>query len=354
VAIAARTDADGLLEDLNAAQREAVTATSGPVAILAGAGTGKTRVISRRTAYAIATGVIPADQALVVTFTDKAAREMVERLAGLGLPAVVARTFHAHALSQLRFFWPSRHDGAALPALLDSKIPLLVRAARGLPPPWKFTPIRDLATEIEWAKSGGIGPASYEASLGTREPPIRADLMARIFGDYERAKTRAGRTDFYALLAETIRRLETDDEAAGIVRSRKSWFSVDEYQDTNPHQQRLLELWAGDRDDICVVGDEDQTIYTFTGATSAYLTGFAARHDGARVIAISAASKRSDPTPARRPRIVRVSAASSIVPSAYPSIVGGGPSGRVALSAFDRPSAARSRLASPRICGVER
>src|SRR4051795_10013180 len=93
-----------LLDGLNAAQREAVLATSGPVAILAGAGTGKTRVISRRTAYAIGTGVVSPDQVLVVTFTDKAAGEMVERLRGLGLPGVTARTFHAHALSQLRHF----------------------------------------------------------------------------------------------------------------------------------------------------------------------------------------------------------------------------------------------------------
>jgi DNA helicase-2/ATP-dependent DNA helicase PcrA len=287
VAIAPRADADRLLDDLNEAQREAVLATSGPVAILAGAGTGKTRVISRRTAYAIATGVVPPDQALVVTFTDKAAGEMVERLAGLGLPGVVARTFHAHALSQIRFFWPSRHDGEPLPALLDSKLPLLIRSARGLPGHYRFTPVRDLATEIEWAKARGIDPAGYEAALGTRTPPIPADLMRRVFADYERAKTRAGRIDFDDLLAETIRLLETDEEAAAIVRARKRWFSVDEYQDTNPHQQRLLELWAGDSADICVVGDEDQTIYTFTGATSAYLTGFADRHPGARVIALT-------------------------------------------------------------------
>ncbi|HEX2754771.1 MAG TPA: ATP-dependent helicase, partial [Candidatus Limnocylindrales bacterium] len=340
MAIAPRADADGLLEDLNAAQREAVTATRGPVAIVAGAGTGKTRVISRRTAYAIATDVVPADQALVVTFTDKAAREMVERLAGLGLPAVVARTFHAHALSQLRFFWPSRHDGTPLPALLDSKIPLLVRAARGLPPPWKFTPIRDLATEIEWAKSRGIEPAAYEAGLGTREPPIRADLMARVFADYERAKTRDGRIDFDDLLARTISLLETDVEAAGIVRARKSWFSVDEYQDTNPHQQRLLELWAGDRDDICVVGDEDQTIYTFTGATSAYLTGFAARHAGARVVALTENYRSTPQILGLANRLLtaegRSKALTATRPDGSPPTIEGYPDGAMELAAMTR------------------
>src|SRR6476659_10721950 len=167
-----RLDADRLLDDRDSEQREAVVATGGPVAILAGAGTGKTRVISRRTAYAIATEVVPPDQALVVTFTDKAAGEMVERLRALGLPGVAARTFHAHALSQLRHFWPSRHDGAPLPGLLDSKIPILIRIARGLPGHYRFTAVRDLATEIEWAKSRGIGPAGYEAAAVARTPPI--------------------------------------------------------------------------------------------------------------------------------------------------------------------------------------
>ena len=290
MAIELEADADRLIDDLNPAQREAVLATSGPVAILAGAGTGKTRVISRRTAYAIATGVVAADQALVVTFTEKAAGEMVARLAGLGLRGVIARTFHAHALSQLRFFWPLRHDGAPLPDLLDSKVPILARIARQLPGHYRFTPVRDLATEIEWAKARGIAPARYEAAiaaLGTRTPPIPVDLMRRVFGDYERAKDRAGRIDFDDLLARTVEMLETDDEAAATVRARKSWFSVDEYQDTNPAQQRLLELWAGDRSDLCVVGDEDQTIYTFTGATSTYLTGFAGRHPGARIVALT-------------------------------------------------------------------
>jgi len=287
VAIAPRADADRLLEDLNEAQREAVVTTRGPLAILAGAGTGKTRVVSRRAAYAIATGVVAADQVLIVTFTDKAAGEMVERLAGLGLPGVVARTFHAHALSQLRHFWPSRHDGEPLPDILDTKLPILIRIARGLPGHYRFSAVRDLATEIEWAKSRGVDPAGYEAALGERTPPLPVDLMRRVFADYERAKARANRIDFDDMLAATAELLTSDPEAAAVVRSRKSWFSVDEYQDTSPLQQRLLELWAGDSTDVSVVGDEDQTIYTFTGATSSYLTGFASRHPGARIVALT-------------------------------------------------------------------
>ena len=284
-----RLEPDRLLDDLDPEQREAVLATTGPVAILAGAGTGKTRVISRRAAYAIATDAVPPDQVLVVTFTDKAAGEMVERLRSLGLPGVTARTFHAHALSQLRHFWPSRHDGEPLPALLDSKIPILGRLARQLPGHYRFTPAKDLADEIEWAKSRRIRPRDYErlavAGAG-REPPVPVDLFVRTFDGYERAKARAGRIDFDDLLVGTVSLLETDAQAAAVVRARKRWFSVDEYQDTNPLQQRLLELWLGDRTDLCVVGDEDQTIYAFTGASSGFLTSFADRWPGARVVSL--------------------------------------------------------------------
>jgi DNA helicase II / ATP-dependent DNA helicase PcrA len=295
-----RPDPERLLGDLNDAQREAVLATSGPVAILAGAGTGKTRVISRRTAYAIATDVVEPDEALVVTFTDKAATEMVERLRALGLPGVTARTFHAHALSQLRHFWPITHGGDELPTILDSKIPLLVPLARALPGHYRFTPAKDLADEIEWAKSRRLTPTTYERAVAgspttpSREPPIPVDLFVRLFAGYERAKARAGRIDFDDLLVETIDLLEGDADAAATIRARKRWFSVDEYQDTNPNQQRLLELWLGDRQDVCVVGDEDQTIYTFTGATSAFLTGFAGWFPDARVVTL-ADNYRSSP-----------------------------------------------------------
>ena len=292
-----RPDPEALLHDLDPEQRTAVLATDGPVAILAGAGSGKTRVISRRTAYAVATGVVPADQALVVTFTDKAAGEMGERLRGLGLHGVTARTFHAHALSQLRFFWPLRHDGAPMPELLDSKAPIVGRLARQLPGHYRFTPAKDLADEIEWAKARRVGPPTYEreAAAADREPPIPVDLFVRLYEGYERAKARANRIDFDDLLVGTVDLLETDADAAATVRSRKRWFSVDEYQDTNPLQQRLLELWLGpDRHDLCVVGDEDQTIYTFTGATSAFLTGFADRWPGARVVELVAETAKVD------------------------------------------------------------
>jgi DNA helicase-2/ATP-dependent DNA helicase PcrA len=282
-----------LLEDLNEAQREAVTTTSGPLAIIAGAGSGKTRVISRRAAYAIETGVVTTDRILLVTFTDKAATEMVERMAALGHRGVMAKTFHAHALAQLRTFWPAHHGGEPLPSILESPLRLLYPLARRLPGGYAFTQAKDLADTIAWAKVRRIPPERWREDGGDRAP-IPAELFARVYADYERAKARSGQIDFDDMLVETVRLLETDEAAAALVRSRKTWFSVDEYQDTNLLAERLLALWLGDSQDLAVVGDPDQTIYTFTGATPELLLGFEARHPGARVIGL-AENYRSTP-----------------------------------------------------------
>lgn len=282
-------DPDRLLDGLDPAQAEAVRITRGALVVHAGAGSGKTRVVTRRVAYAAATGAVDPRRVLVVTFTDRAAGEMAERLGGLGLPGIAARTFHAAALAQLRHFWPLRHDGDPVPAVLDSKIPLVGRLARNLPGGYRFTPAKDLADEIEWAKSRRLRPETYAAEAAgaaDREPPIPVELFVRLWAAYEREKDRAGRLDFDDMLTRTVDLLEADEEAAATVRARYAWFSVDEYQDTNPLQQRLLELWLGDRDDLCVVGDEDQTIYTFAGATPAFLAGFAARFPGAREVTL--------------------------------------------------------------------
>ena len=282
-----------LLEDLNPSQREAVTTTSGALAIVAGAGSGKTRVISRRAAYAIETGAIATDRILLVTFTDKAAGEMVERMAALGHRGVMARTFHAAALAQLRHFWPSRHDGAEMPAILDSKLRLLVPLIGRLPGGYRFTPAKDVADAIEWAKVRRIRPERWVDEGGDRAPTT-PDLFARLYRDYERSKKTAGVLDFEDMLVQTVELLEGDAEAAAIVRSRKSWFSVDEYQDTNPLSERLLELWLGESPDLAVVGDPDQTIYTFTGATPDFLLRFSERHPGARTVTL-AENYRSSP-----------------------------------------------------------
>jgi len=276
---------DRLLEGLNEAQRAAVSITRGPVAIVAGAGSGKTRVISHRAAFAIETGVVRADRVLLVTFTDKAATEMVERMAALGHRGVMARTFHAAALAQLRHFWPSRHEGEPLPGIVDSKGALLYPLASRLPGHYRFTPLKDLAEAIEWAKIRRIGPERWVSEGGDRAS-IPPDLFARLFADYERSKRRARLIDFEDMLVETIELLESDEDAARLVRARKTWFSVDEYQDTNPLAERLLELWLGDSPDLAVVGDPNQTIYTFAGATPEFLLRFEARHPGARTVAL--------------------------------------------------------------------
>ena len=286
-------DASRLLEDLNESQREAVTHGSGPLAIIAGAGSGKTRVISRRAAYAIETDVVAPDRILLVTFTDKAATEMVERMAALGHRGVMAKTFHAHALAQLRTFWPAHHDGAPMPGILESTLRLLYPLARRLPGGYAFTQAKDLADTIAWAKMRRIAPDRWLADGGDRAP-IPAELFARVYADYERAKARTGVIDFDDMLVETVRLLETDAAAADLVRSRKTWFSVDEYQDTNPLAERLLELWLGESRDVAVVGDPNQTIYTFTGATPDLLLSFASRHPGAKVVPL-AENHRSTP-----------------------------------------------------------
>jgi DNA helicase-2/ATP-dependent DNA helicase PcrA len=278
-------DPDTLLADLDPAQREAVAITSGPLCILAGAGSGKTRVISRRVAYALATDVIRPRDVLVVTFTDKAAGEMRARLAALGQPGVAASTFHAAALRQLRHFWPRVH-GSDPPSILESKVPILAPLAAGLPGGYRFLAVRDLAGEIEWAKARRIRPNEYEmrAIADDRDASLPPDLMANLYRRYETAKARAGRIDFEDMLELTIGLIETDATIAAEVRDRYRWFSVDEYQDTNPLQAALLDAWLGGRDDLAVVGDEDQTIYTFTGATSDYLIGFEARYPSARMV----------------------------------------------------------------------
>lgn len=276
-------DPEAILATLNDEQRQAVQATTGPVVILAGAGTGKTRVISHRVAYAAATQTADPKRALIVTFTEKAAAEMKHRLQQLQLPQVEASTFHAAARRQLAYYWPRIH-GQDLPGVLESKLRIIGPLARTLPGGYRFTPAKDLADEIEWAKVRRQRPETYEPE---REPPVPQDVFARLWRNYERAKHQANRIDFEDMLTLTVELYESDDHAIGLVRQRYTWFSVDEYQDTNRLQEDLLRLWLGDRRDLCVVGDPDQTIYSFTGASSDYLTTFADRYTDARVVRLS-------------------------------------------------------------------
>jgi len=289
------SDPETLLLDLDPAQREAVTTVRGPLCILAGAGSGKTRVISRRVAYALATGAVQARDVLVVTFTDKAAGEMRQRLAAAGHPGVAASTFHAAALRQLRHFWPQVHGGP-VPAVLDGKVRLLAPLAGSLPGGYRYLAVRDLAAEIEWAKARRIDAATYADGVAHagHEPPLPADLMAGIYRRYEAAKARAGVIDFEDMLEQTVQLITRRPQVAEEVRARYRWFSVDEFQDTNPLQAALLDAWLGDREDLAVVGDEDQTIYTFTGASSDYLLDFKTRHPAAAVVRLES-NYRSSP-----------------------------------------------------------
>jgi DNA helicase II / ATP-dependent DNA helicase PcrA len=271
--------AEAIFDGLNPEQRRAVEAVRGPVCILAGAGSGKTTTITRRIANQVATGAFSPGEILAVTFTDKAAGEMRSRLAALGAAGVPARTFHAAALAQLRHF-----RGDALGEILPSKAPVLLPLARSLPIPFRFRPLADLATEIEWAKNRRLTPATYRRELGDHEPPIPPDLMERVFRTYEERKAARGLLDFEDLLELAVRLYDESPEAAAAFRARYRAFTVDEYQDVNLLQQSLLERWLGDRDELCVVGDDYQSIYSFTGATPEHLLAMPSRFPGALVV----------------------------------------------------------------------
>jgi DNA helicase-2/ATP-dependent DNA helicase PcrA len=267
-----------IFDGLNPEQRRAVEAVRGPVCILAGAGSGKTTTITRRIANQVATGTFSAGEILAVTFTDKAATEMRGRLEALGVAGVTARTFHSAALAQLHRF------GRAPGRILPSKALALRRIANALPPPYKFRPAGDLATEVEWAKNRRLTPDSYLDALGEHEPPIPADLMLRVFQRYESGKAESGFVDFEDVLELTVRLLDEDEHALAEVRQRYRAFTVDEYQDVNLLQQALLDRWLGASDELCAVGDDYQSIYGFTGATPAYLLHLPRRFPNATVV----------------------------------------------------------------------
>ena len=272
------SSAGPIFEGLNNAQAEAVAAVHGPVVILAGAGSGKTTTITRRIAHQVAGGTHAAGQILAVTFTDKASKEMGSRLAALGVGGVRVRTFHAEALAQYRHFSGADHE------ILPSKAPLLLPLVQRLPMPYRFVSARDIASEIEWARNGRIPPDGYAAAVGERTPPIPLELMAGIYGSYERRKRERGLMDFEDLLERTLDLLEGSEAPARAVHDRYEAFSVDEYQDVNLLQQSLLQAWVGERRDLCVVGDDYQSIFGFTGATPRYLVEFGERYSGCRVV----------------------------------------------------------------------
>lgn len=262
---------EDLLAALDPDQREAAAHTQGPLRILAGAGSGKTRTITHRIAVQVATGAVAPQQVLAVTFTERAAAELKARLAGLGIGTPVrAATFHAAAWAQVRYFWP-RTRAEPLPEVLPSKARLLGRDARRL-----RLDVSDLAAEIEWAKARMLDADGYAraAAAHGREPPADPKVLAAAYRRYEDAKAAAGLLDYEDMLLVALDLLR-DAEIAAAVRDRYRAFTVDEFQDVNPAQWALLRAWVGDRDDVCVVGDPDQTIFSFTGADAGFLQRFA-------------------------------------------------------------------------------
>ena len=279
-----------LLEALDPDQREVAEHLEGPLCVLAGAGTGKTRAITYRIAHGVATGAYQATQVLAVTFTARAAGEMRSRLADLGVPGVQARTFHAAALRQLTYFWPTAIGGRR-PDIQAHKAPLVGAAARRLGLPTDRATVRDLAAEVEWAKVTMTLPEDYaQAAVVAGRTGVagqEAATVAQVLSLYEEAKSERGVIDFEDVLLLTIGILLDREDVAAQVRGQYKHFVVDEYQDVSPLQQRLLDLWLGRRRQLCVVGDVSQTIYSFTGATPAFLTGFATRYEGARTVRLS-------------------------------------------------------------------
>ncbi|MBO0785880.1 MAG: ATP-dependent helicase [Actinobacteria bacterium] len=281
---------DAVLAALDPEQQQVALATRGPVCVLAGAGTGKTRVVAHRIAYAVRTGAVNPGHVLAVTFTTRAAGELRGRLrqfagTGDGLERVQARTFHSAALRQLVHFWPQAVGGRP-PAVLDSKIGLLSEAARGLKLKPGLPELRDAAAEIEWSKVTQIQPEDYPAAAAKagRTPPLSPEAVARLYAAYEQLRRARHLVDFESVLELTAAILAEHRPAAAEVTDRYRYFLVDEFQDVNPLQKLLLDAWTAERDDLCVVGDPRQTIYSFTGATPAYLTGFTAEYPHATVV----------------------------------------------------------------------
>ncbi|GAA0307994.1 ATP-dependent DNA helicase UvrD2 [Streptomyces polychromogenes] len=278
-------DADAVLLGLDPEQREVATTLRGPVCVLAGAGTGKTRAITHRIAYGVRSGQLMPASVLAVTFTNRAAGEMRGRLRALGAGGVQARTFHSAALRQLQYFWP-RAVGGDVPRLLERKIQFVAEAGARCRVRLDRNELRDVTGEIEWAKVTQTVPADYPAAAlkAGREAPRDTAEIAQIYSTYEQLKRDRGMIDFEDVLLLTVGILQDRHDIAEQIRTQYQHFVVDEYQDVSPLQQRLLELWLGERDNLCVVGDASQTIYSFTGATPDHLLNFRTRHPHATVV----------------------------------------------------------------------
>ena len=282
-----------ILAALDNDQRAVALATRGPVCVIAGAGTGKTRAITHRIAYAAAIGTMDPQKVLALTFTAKAAGEMRARLRTLGVPTVAARTIHSAALKQLLYFWPTVFGGRT-PDLMTTKTGFLTEAINraGLSDSLRATNrelMRDIASEIEWAKVSQVSPVNYVDQVGRRsqKPRVLPEQMVQIYTAYESIKKQELAIDFEDVLLLCAAMLEEEREVRERVQDQYRYFTIDEYQDISPIQQRLINAWLGTRQDICVVGDPAQTIYSFAGATPIFLNSFTQRFPEAEVIRLT-------------------------------------------------------------------
>ena len=281
-----RVDAQQILDALDPEQREVATTSGGPTVVIAGAGTGKTRALTHRIAYAAVTGVLDPRRTLAVTFTTRAAGELRARLVGLGVPQVQARTFHSAALRQNRYFWP-RAYGVELPQVTDSRIRLVAEASNRHRLGSDTALLRDLAGEISWAKVSNVPVGDYPAlARAARRESTKLDpeAVARVFATYEQLKSARGLIDFDDVLLCNAALLSQHPDIAAEVHSTYAHFLVDEFQDVSPLQHTVLNLWLGERHDVCVVGDPNQSIHAFAGARPDYLLNFSTDHPGARVV----------------------------------------------------------------------
>jgi DNA helicase-2/ATP-dependent DNA helicase PcrA len=286
--------AEALLAGLDEQQRVAAEALLGPVCLLAGAGTGKTRAITHRIAYGVASGVYPPSRVMALTFTARAAGELRTRLRALGAGGVSARTFHASALSQLNFFWP-QVIGGTMPRLIDSKARLLAHAADSVRLKVDTAALRDLAAEIEWRKVSKLSIEQYAAARRPVPGNLTVEKVADLQQAYENLKDDRRQLDFEDVLLAAAGMVEAEPRVQQQVREQYRFFVVDEYQDVSPLQHDLLELWLGPRNDVCVVGDASQTIYSFAGASPDYLLGFGAEHTDAVVIRLEQNYRSTQP-----------------------------------------------------------
>lgn len=285
--------AEEILAALDPEQRLVALATRGPVCVIAGAGTGKTRAITHRIAYATAIGVMNPQKVLALTFTARAAGEMRARLRSLGIPSVAARTIHSAALKQLLFFWPDVFGGQ-MPTLLTSKTGFIKEAisraglANSLGTSSREL-LREISTEIEWAKVSQIAFEDYreESKDRTERSRIKPGQVAQVYEAYESLKKQERTIDFEDVLLLTTAMLEQEREVRERVQDQYRHFTIDEYQDISPLQQRLINAWLGNREEICVVGDPAQTIYSFAGATPVFLNSFPRRFPEAPVIRLT-------------------------------------------------------------------